>query len=90
MFCHDNRQWAGDRERLWTVAAGERQRALKYRQGGAAPDSGAGGTAQKLAGMRNNKRIRAARLMFSRPARALAVQSIPCAGWMMREGWPCR
>ena len=53
-------------------------------------DSGAGGTAQKLAGMRNNKRIRAARLMFSRPARALAVQSIPCAGWMIGEGWPCR
>lgn len=47
MFCHDNRQGAGDRERLWTVAAGERQRALKYRQGGAAPDLEAGGQAQR-------------------------------------------
>ena len=89
MPCHDNRQGQVMGK---TPDCGDRKaaRALKYRQGGAAPDSGAGGTAQKLAGMRNNKRIRAARLMFSRPARALAVQSIPCAGWMMREGWPCR
>ena len=47
MSCHDNRQGVGDGKRLRAVVTGKQQRALNYRQGGAAPDSGAGGKAQK-------------------------------------------
>ena len=90
MPCHDNRQGQvmGKGAGLWRQESRRGHRSTG--RAGPIRTQGREERLKNLAGMGNNKLIRAARLMFSRPTRALAVQSIPCAGWMMREGWPCR